>query len=607
MTKTNVQVNQKQQDNQKGDEAFEKMLEVVYNDMQSRHTDPEVQQIKDIYSQKLISLPNMATAALSPIAGISKMISSELGKRVKTYPQIHENFRSGGKWDHKVQGKEIFDSYYSKQEKNAEGQPAVIFAGNIPGDNKNVYDHDFWGNISYGYTLRVAGLTEAEIRAAAAADDVINGAKNQNIDVKTDDDAILIGSALYDAFDKKGIKMSKDDFRNIIIANKDKFRRYPIDSLDKRSIRAKDGETLEQIAKREGVSVEDLKKQLEKDAKQNEKLYGNINEQTSLKEGQKINLPRQSERTNQASTTTANDAPTHQVGNVNNADGVEASQSSNAVVEAKSGAEIAEKSALNTNEANAKASQIFKAFQDKDNTVENIMLKPVNELTHDEARLLQKISMFDTNDNNMRQMLDKVAQGFYQYFYDNNPVEYDEMGKMIRPMANKMIPAQTKDLKTKDNLPINDAFKQLANNVADSGVKALQRGLNLLGVEPSLKEDGIIGPKTATQAKKALVNNGLPTIKNTVNIGAFENMVENNRGKEIPQDTLKDTVSKIGNFAQRTLQQGLNALGQKKESYNPLKEDNDIGPKTTSVFNQMKDEEEDGIKSFFKPAKFSFG
>ena len=604
MTKTNVQVNQKQQDNQKGDEAFEKMLEVVYNDMQSLHTDPEIQKIKEVYSQKLISLPNMATAALSPIAGISKMISSELGKRVKTYPQIHEDFKSGGKRDHKVQGKEIFDSYYSKQEKNAEGQPAVIFAGNIPGDNKNVYDHDFWGNISYGYTLRVAGLTEAEIRAAAAADDVINGAKNQNIDVKTDDDAILIGSAIYDAFDKKGIKMSKDDFRNIIIANKDKFRRYPIDSLDKRSIRAKDGETLEQIAKREGVSVEDLKKQLEKDAKQNEKLYGNINEQMSLKEGQKINLPRQSERTSQPPVASSNDEAGHIA---NNADGVEAGQLSNATVEAKSGAEIAEKSALNTNEANAKASQIFKAFQDNDNPVENIMLKPVNELTHDEARLLQKISMFDTNDNNMRQMLDKVAQGFYQYFYGNNPVEYDEMGKMIRPMANKMIPEQTKDLKTKDNESIDNAFKQLANNVADSGVKALQRGLNLLGVEPSLKEDGIIGPKTTAQTKKTLVNKGLPTIKNTVNIGAFENMVENNRGKEIPLDTLKDTVSKIGNFAQRTLQQGLNALGQKKESYNPLKEDNDIGPKTTSVFNQMKDEEEDGIKSFFKPAKFSFG
>ena len=604
MTKTNVQVNQKQQDNQKGDEAFEKMLEVVYNDMQSLHTDPEIQKIKEVYSQKLISLPNMATAALSPIAGISKMISSELGKRVKTYPQIHEDFKSGGKRDHKVQGKEIFDSYYSKQEKNAEGQPAVIFAGNIPGDNKNVYDHDFWGNISYGYTLRVAGLTEAEIRAAAAADDVINGAKNQNIDVKTDDDAILIGSAIYDAFDKKGIKMSKDDFRNIIIANKDKFRRYPIDSLDKRSIRAKDGETLEQIAKREGVSVEDLKKQLEKDAKQNEKLYGNINEQMSLKEGQKINLPRQSERTSQPPVASSNDEAGHIA---NNADGVEAGQLSNATVEAKSGAEIAEKSALNTNEANAKASQIFKAFQDNDNPVENIMLKPVNELTHDEARLLQKISMFDTNDNNMRQMLDKVAQGFYQYFYGNNPVEYDEMGKMIRPMANKMIPEQTKDLKTKDNESIDNAFKQLANNVADSGVKALQRGLNLLGVEPSLKEDGIIGPKTTAQTKKTLVNKGLPTIKNTVNIGAFENMVENNRGKEIPQDTLKDTVSKIGNFAQRTLQQGLNALGQKKESYNPLKEDNDIGPITTSVFNKMKDEEEDGIKSFFKPAKFSFG
>lgn len=600
MTKTNVQVNQKQQDNQKGDEAFEKMLEVVYNDMQSRHTDPEVQQIKDIYSQKLISLPNMATAALSPIAGISKMISSELGKRVKTYPQIHENFKSGGKWDHKVQGKEIFDSYYSKQEKNAEGQPAVIFAGNIPGDNKNVYDHDFWGNISYGYTLRVAGLTEAEIRAAAAADDFRQISKAEDFDMK-DDKMVAFGIALYN---KYGDKLTKEDLRREIIANKDKFRRYPIDSLDKRSIRAKDGETLEQIAKREGVSVEDLKKQLEKDAKQNEKLYGNINEQMSLKEGQKINLPRQSERTSQPPVASSNDEAGHIA---NNADGVEAGQSSNVVVEAKSGVEIAEKSALNTNEANAKASQIFKAFQDNDNPVENIMLKPVNELTHDEARLLQKISMFDTNDNNMRQMLDKVAQGFYQYFYGNNPVEYDEMGKMIRPMANKMIPEQTKDLKTKDNESIDNAFKQLANNVADSGVKALQRGLNLLGVEPSLKEDGIIGPKTTAQTKKTLVNKGLPTIKNTVNIGAFENMVENNRGKEIPQDTLKDTVSKIGNFAQRTLQQGLNALGQKKESYNPLKEDNDIGPKTTSVFNQMKDEEEDGIKSFFKPAKFSFG
>lgn len=604
MTKTNVQVNQKQQDNQKGDEAFEKMLEVVYNDMQSRHTDPEVQQIKDIYSQKLISLPNMATAALSPIAGISKMISSELGKRVKTYPQIHENFKSGGKWDHKVQGKEILDSYYSKQEKNAEGQPAVIFGGNIPGDDKNIYDHDFWGNISYGYTLRVAGLTEAEIRAAAIADDLSQSVTSRKFDLRDDDKMVAFGIALYN---KYGDKLTKEDLRREIIANKDKFRRYPIDSLDKRSIRAKEGESLEQIAKREGVSVEDLKKQLEKDAKQNEKLYGNINEQMSLKEGQKINLPRQSERTDQASTTTANDAPTHQVGNVNNADGVEAGQLSNATVEAKSGAEIAEKSALNTNEANAKASQIFKAFQDNDNPVENIMLKPVNELTHDEVRLVQKISMFDTNDNNMRQMLDKVAQGFYQYFYGNNPVEYDEMGKMIRPMANKMIPEQTKDLKTKDNETIDNAFKQLANNVADSGVKALQRGLNLLGAEPSLKEDGIIGPKTTAQTRKALVNKGLPTIKNTVNIGAFENMVENNRGKEIPQDTLKDTVSKIGNFAQRTLQQGLNVLGQKKENFTPLKEDNDIGPKTTSVFNQMKDEEEDGIKSFFKPAKFSFG
>lgn len=48
MTKKNVQFNQKRQNNQKGDEAFEKMLEVIFNDMQSRHTDSEIQQMKEI-------------------------------------------------------------------------------------------------------------------------------------------------------------------------------------------------------------------------------------------------------------------------------------------------------------------------------------------------------------------------------------------------------------------------------------------------------------------------------------------------------------------------------------------------------------------------------
>lgn len=167
------------------------MLDVVFNDMQSRHTDPEVQKMKDIYDEKLISLPNMAAAVLSPIKGLASMVDSTIGKRVKTYPQIYENFKSEGKWDHKVQGKEILDSYYSKQEKNKDGQAAVVFGGKIPGDDKHIYDHDFWGNISYGYTLSVIGLPEIEIRAAAVSDDLINGMSKQNIDIKTDDKMVV--------------------------------------------------------------------------------------------------------------------------------------------------------------------------------------------------------------------------------------------------------------------------------------------------------------------------------------------------------------------------------------------------------------------------------
>lgn len=40
---------------------------------------------------------------------------------------------------------------------------------------------------------------------------------------------------------------------------------------------------------------------------------------------------------------------------------------------------------------------------------------------------------------------------------------------------------------------------------------------------------------------------------------------------------------------------GLNQAGNAKEDYEPLKEDNDIGEKTTSAFNKLKEEDEDGL------------
>ena len=41
----------------------------------------------------------------------------------------------------------------------------------------------------------------------------------------------------------------------------------------------------------------------------------------------------------------------------------------------------------------------------------------------------------------------------------------------------------------------------------------------------------------------------------------------------------------------------MNQAGSAKEDYEPLKEDNDVGKKTTSAFNRLKEEDEDGLLS----------
>lgn len=603
MINKNVRIRDKQQNVEKGDAPFEKMLDVVFNDMQSRHTDPEVQKMKDIYNEKLISLPNMAAAVLSPIKGLVSMVDVTIGKRVKTYPQIYENFKSGGKWDHKVQGKEILDSYYSKQEKNKDGQAAVVFGGKIPGDDKHIYDHDFWGNISYGYTLSVIGLPEIEIRAAAVTDDIRQIPETKDFDTK-DDDMVAFGITLYK---KYGDKLTKEDLRREIIANKDRFRRYTIDSLEKRSIRAKDGDTLEEIAKREGVSVKDIQKQLDKDAKQNAKLYGNISDQMSLKEGMKINLPRPEERERGAVVVNGLDAQTQNTDkNSKEAAMTNVSSESKDGIDSTVGTDSAtllpEKTKSMANEA--LTAKILEYFQKNDSKLSDVLLKPSTDITYDEIRQAQKEAMFDIKDMDLLRQVEQKVKHFYQTFFGNDKVQYDEMGRMVQPQALMPVPEQSKEVMTKDKIPVSNAFRQLAGNVADNGAKALQKGLNMLGFSPALKEDGIIGPKTVWRTKEALANNGLSAVKKNVNIGAFENMVEDNRRKEIPLDTLKNTVSKIGTYAGKTLQKGLNAVGQNKENFEPLKEDNEVGPKTTSIFNQFKDEEEERIKTLFRPEKY---
>lgn len=567
-----------------GDDSFEQMLDLVFTDMISRHTDPEVERMKNIYSynsEEDTSKTNLERFIdkANPLE-IAKKIGVEVSKRVATYPEMFNNFVSGGKWDHKVQGREMLDSFYHKTDKNKEGQSAVIFGGKIPGDDENIYDHDLWGNISYGYTQRAAGMSDFEARAAAVIDDIRQIPQSRRFDLN-DDDMVKVGVMLYD---KYGDKMTKEDLRREIIANKKEFRKYHKDMLEKRSLRSQRGEDLEQIAKRENVSVEDIKKQLKSDTLANPKLYGKINDETSLIEGLKVNIPRKEDRQPQEITPLK-------------------PQNINAQILAKPQSLIKSVTPTKDDDKEAQALKILESFQKSDNKAEDILFKNSSDITYDEMIKAKKAAMFEIKDQDIANKVQNKINDFYDTFYSKNNVRQDEFGKMIQPKEIKPFPEKELELKTKDNIPMVNAFKQLAQRTAENGVQALQRGLNIFGINPALKEDGVVGAKTTSRAKSILANNGVSAVENNINIGAFEKLVEDNKKREIPQDSLNGAVSKIGLSAGKTLQQGINNLGQRKEGFQKLKEDNDIGPVTTAAFNQIKDEDEDEIKTSFRAVK----
>lgn len=73
-------------------------------------------------------------------------------------------------------------------------------------------------------------------------------------------------------------------------------------------------------------------------------------------------------------------------------------------------------------------------------------------------------------------------------------------------------------MQSKEGLGIFDAYKNIGSKIAGlgDGVKTLQRSINSFGVQPQLKEDGILGPKTTSQLKSSLVNYGQRPLENKI-------------------------------------------------------------------------------------------
>ena len=74
---------------------------------------------------------------------------------------------------------------------------------------------------------------------------------------------------------------------------------------------------------------------------------------------------------------------------------------------------------------------------------------------------------------------------------------------------------------------------------------ALQKGLNSFEDGEILKEDGVLGQKTASRMKEALSRYGLTRVKQSIGYGGLATNLENSRGKPFTRDKLQQTMAAV--------------------------------------------------------------
>lgn len=549
---------------------FEQILGGVYQDMISRNEDNEIKQMRDNNKYRALMVSNPLTLPV------------QLARDGVNLWKVKNNFTSKGnrvgKWDHKPKVKEIASSYYRKDELNSNGRQPVVFGVKLPGDDEYIYDHDLFGNISYGYTMKAAGYNDTVTDRGAQLDDLLQSMTTGKFD-NSDVPMVRLGMALYE---KYGDKLTQEDLQREIWENRGSLRRYKAEDLETRSVKAKGGEDLAALAEQQGVAFDDMKRNLRRDAAINP-IYGKVNENMSLAKGARVNLPQRADRVNAPITERSVEAP-----------------------EAVSGQKMPDQSelrgeSLGKNSSENDADPILKMLMQNDNHYENVLYKPVSQITEDELKEGSRYFTYEHNDPSKRQQIYDKENEWYDYVYGSTPVQLDASGRQLEPQTKNPPASEAVELRTKDNLPLSRAYQEVARQTAPLGVKSMQHGLNSLMGEKRLKEDGVLGAKTTSRLKETLAAYGSEKVKQGINYGGFATMISDNRHKPVETETLRQRMSVIrpadgGSF----LQKGLNQIGNNMPSYTPLKEDNVIGEKTTSAFNRLKEDKEEELTSYAK-------
>ncbi len=553
------------------------------------------------------------------------------------YNDLKGKFGNNKRYDHKPVLKEIASSYYHKEMKDKDGKPQVIYGFKIPGDNETVYDYDVLSNIHYGIKLKRLGIPDGVTELGSRYYDLRTNGTLGSDDIP----AVRIGMEL--AKEKKnGEPVTMEDiFRKL--KEHPEINKYPAEKLQIRSELPRPGESLEDFAKRHNVSEDVLKKMNSSSLFVRKEDATSYSDQASLNPGKKIFIGNEADRKaaevllnqktkdedkipTQQTKIDVNKVQPWQEENVpeakkpDDSEGIFVKNKANQdrkpdlsgrhneltidVFKAFPSKDQVKKSDLSAEDA-AKSQQYLAMLEKENNPIEDFLYKDAADVTENEVLQAQKAANFTVQDPVMRRRMDEKIKAWYDHAYGTEPVKYDASGRMMQPELKVALPESEKGLVSKDGKPVSVAFREVADKAAaiekisPSGIKSLQRGMNLK--ENVLKEDGVLGPKTVSQVKSALIANGADDVRKRIGIGGFETMVEANRKNKIAPEALKTAVAEIdADKGGSYLQQGLNNIGKNAEGFESLKEDNDVGEKTTFAFNSLKDDYEDDLKNHFR-------
>jgi hypothetical protein len=185
------------------------------------------------------------------------------------------------------------------------------------------------------------------------------------------------------------------------------------------------------------------------------------------------------------------------------------------------------------NVASVKNSAVEEIIEQISDTSNDILLKRSDDLTEDELKELMKKRSQLTNDKSTFNELVEKERQWFSARYGDEPVNYDETGKMIQPVPINPAPKERKPLMVPENKTMVEAIKQVADQLGNvsgdktEAVRGLQIGINRTKgeVEVPLKTDGQFGPKSAQALKKAIAALGPTKIGEANVLGQFQNKV----------------------------------------------------------------------------------